>query len=89
MTHFFLLTVFLFVCYSVWYYCERYNRVLLLMHVIKQICTFGTIVCLVVFVLLLSVNLKSLYVQLKAIEKWDGKLPTTQGGTITPFIQVK
>jgi len=29
------------------------------------------------------------YVQLKAIEKWDGKLPTTQGGTITPFIQVK
>jgi regulator of protease activity HflC (stomatin/prohibitin superfamily) len=28
------------------------------------------------------------YVQLKAIEKWDGKLPTTVGGAI-PFINVK
>jgi prohibitin 2 len=29
------------------------------------------------------------YVQLKAIEKWDGKLPTTQAGGATPFINVK
>lgn len=29
------------------------------------------------------------YVQLKAIEKWDGKLPTTQAGGATPFIHVK
>lgn len=29
------------------------------------------------------------YVQLKAIEKWDGKLPTTQAGGVTPFINVK
>ena len=29
------------------------------------------------------------YVQLKAIEKWDGKLPTTQAGGVTPFIHVK
>lgn len=29
------------------------------------------------------------YVQLKAIEKWDGKLPTTQAGGTVPFIQVK
>lgn len=29
------------------------------------------------------------YVQLKAIEKWDGKLPTTQAGGVTPFINLK
>lgn len=29
------------------------------------------------------------YVELKAIEKWDGKLPTTQAGGVTPFIHVK
>ena len=29
------------------------------------------------------------YVQLKAIEKWDGKLPTTQAGGATPFINLK
>ncbi|WP_294636603.1 SPFH domain-containing protein [uncultured Aquabacterium sp.] len=29
------------------------------------------------------------YVQLKAIEKWDGKLPTTQAGGVTPFLNVK
>lgn len=29
------------------------------------------------------------YVQLQAIQKWDGKLPTTQAGGITPFVQVK
>jgi regulator of protease activity HflC (stomatin/prohibitin superfamily) len=29
------------------------------------------------------------YVQLKAIEKWDGKLPTTQAGGVTPFINIK
>jgi len=28
------------------------------------------------------------YVQLKAIEKWDGKLPTTQAGGVTPFVKV-
>jgi prohibitin 2 len=29
------------------------------------------------------------YVQLKAIEKWDGNLPTTMAGGATPFINVK
>lgn len=29
------------------------------------------------------------YVQLQAIAKWDGKLPTTQAGGVTPFLQVK
>lgn len=29
------------------------------------------------------------YVQLKAIEKWDGKLPETMAGGATPFINVK
>jgi regulator of protease activity HflC (stomatin/prohibitin superfamily) len=29
------------------------------------------------------------YVQLKAIEKWDGKLPTTNAGSTIPFINVK
>lgn len=29
------------------------------------------------------------YVQLKAIEKWDGKLPQTTAGGVTPFIHVK
>lgn len=29
------------------------------------------------------------YVQLKAIEKWDGKLPVTQAGGAIPFIAVK
>lgn len=29
------------------------------------------------------------YVQLKAIEKWDGKLPTTQAGGATPFLSIK
>lgn len=29
------------------------------------------------------------YVQLKAIEKWDGNLPTTMAGNATPFINVK
>jgi regulator of protease activity HflC (stomatin/prohibitin superfamily) len=29
------------------------------------------------------------YVQLKAIEKWDGKLPTTNAGGATPFITLK
>lgn len=29
------------------------------------------------------------YVQLQAIEKWDGKLPTTQAGGAVPFINVK
>jgi prohibitin 2 len=28
------------------------------------------------------------YVQLKAIEKWDGKLPTTQAGGATPFLNL-
>ncbi len=29
------------------------------------------------------------YVQLKAIEKWDGKLPVTMAGNATPMIQLK
>lgn len=29
------------------------------------------------------------YVQLKAIEKWDGKLPQTNAGGVTPFVHVK
>lgn len=29
------------------------------------------------------------YVQLKAIEKWDGNLPTTMAGGATPFINIK
>jgi regulator of protease activity HflC (stomatin/prohibitin superfamily) len=29
------------------------------------------------------------YVQLKAIEKWDGNLPTTMAGGATPFINLK
>lgn len=29
------------------------------------------------------------YVELKAIEKWDGKLPVTQAGGATPFINLK
>lgn len=29
------------------------------------------------------------YVQLQAISKWDGKLPTTMPGTATPFVHVK
>jgi regulator of protease activity HflC (stomatin/prohibitin superfamily) len=29
------------------------------------------------------------YVQLKAIEKWDGNLPTTMAGSATPFINLK
>lgn len=29
------------------------------------------------------------YVQLQAIQKWDGKLPTTQAGGAVPFINVK
>lgn len=29
------------------------------------------------------------YVELEAIKKWDGKLPTTMPGTTTPFIHVK
>jgi hypothetical protein len=29
------------------------------------------------------------YVQLQAIQKWDGKLPTTQAGGVTPFLSVK
>lgn len=29
------------------------------------------------------------YVQLKAIEKWDGALPTYQGGNTMPFLQLK
>jgi regulator of protease activity HflC (stomatin/prohibitin superfamily) len=29
------------------------------------------------------------YVQLKAIEKWNGKLPDTMAGSATPFIHVK
>lgn len=29
------------------------------------------------------------YVELKAIEKWDGKLPTTQAGGSVPFINLK
>lgn len=29
------------------------------------------------------------YVQLKAIEKWDGKLPTTNAGGVTPFVHLK
>lgn len=29
------------------------------------------------------------YVQLQAIQKWNGVLPTMQGGNVTPFIQVK
>jgi regulator of protease activity HflC (stomatin/prohibitin superfamily) len=29
------------------------------------------------------------YVRLKAIEKWDGKLPTTQAGGAVPFINLK
>ena len=29
------------------------------------------------------------YVQLKAIEKWDGNLPTTMAGGVTPFINIK
>ncbi len=29
------------------------------------------------------------YVRLKAIEKWDGKLPTTQAGGAVPFITLK
>lgn len=29
------------------------------------------------------------YVQLKAVEKWDGKLPVTQAGGAVPFISIK
>ena len=29
------------------------------------------------------------YVQLEAIKKWDGKLPTTSAGGVTPFIHIK
>lgn len=29
------------------------------------------------------------YVQLKAIEKWDGKLPVTQAGGAVPFLSIK
>jgi regulator of protease activity HflC (stomatin/prohibitin superfamily) len=29
------------------------------------------------------------YVELEAIKKWDGKLPTTSAGGVTPFIHVK
>jgi regulator of protease activity HflC (stomatin/prohibitin superfamily) len=29
------------------------------------------------------------YVELEAIKKWDGKLPTTMPGQTTPFIHVK
>ena len=29
------------------------------------------------------------YVQLQAIAKWDGKLPTTSAGGVTPFISIK
>lgn len=29
------------------------------------------------------------YVELKAIEKWDGKLPTTMPGQATPFVHIK
>jgi regulator of protease activity HflC (stomatin/prohibitin superfamily) len=29
------------------------------------------------------------YVELKAIEKWDGKLPTTMPGQVTPFVHIK
>lgn len=29
------------------------------------------------------------YVQLQAIQKWDGKLPTTNAGGVTPFIHLK
>ena len=29
------------------------------------------------------------YVQLQAIEKWDGKLPNTMLGNSTPFVNVK
>lgn len=29
------------------------------------------------------------YVQLKAIEKWDGKLPQTNAGGVTPFVHIK
>ena len=29
------------------------------------------------------------YVELKAIEKWDGRLPTTMPGQVTPFVHIK
>jgi len=29
------------------------------------------------------------YVELKAIEKWDGKLPSTMPGQVTPFVHIK
>ena len=29
------------------------------------------------------------YIDLKAVEKWDGKLPATMSGNATPFIHVK
>ena len=28
------------------------------------------------------------YVQLKAIEKWDGKLPAYNGGGVVPFVNI-
>jgi hypothetical protein len=29
------------------------------------------------------------YIDLKAVEKWDGHLPTTMSGNATPFIHLK
>lgn len=29
------------------------------------------------------------YIRLKAIEKWNGVLPTTNAGAATPFISIK
>lgn len=37
----------------------------------------------------IQANGGSQYVQLQAIEKWDGKLPTTMLGNTTPFVNVK
>lgn len=37
----------------------------------------------------ISVNGGNEYVQLKAIEKWDGKLPITQAGGAVPFLNIK
>jgi regulator of protease activity HflC (stomatin/prohibitin superfamily) len=37
----------------------------------------------------ISANGGAEYVQLQAIEKWNGVLPTTQAGGVTPFINVK
>ena len=34
------------------------------------------------------INLRRVEAQIKAIEKWDGKLPTYVGSEVMPFIEI-